>query len=334
MSGVMNNPNSYPSVLVVIVNTRTPDLTIDALRALDGEMREMQTLRVSVADNISGDGSQERIEAEMKQLGWGERGNVVQVGRNGGFAVGNNAAIRPALASATPPDYLFLLNPDTLTKPKAIRTLIDFMEQHPEIGLTGSKMIYPDGTTQLSSFRFHSVLSEIENSVRLGIVSKLLKQHQVVIPLPNEPVQVDWVGGAAMMVRREVFDKIGLLDESYFVYYEETDLCLRAKRAGWSSWYVPQSVIVHLEGQSTGVSDAKKKPKRRPRYWFESRRHYFVQNHGWLTAIAADLAWTFGFATFRLRQLIQRKPQTDPPHFLWDFVKYNFLWPRHKRRVI
>jgi N-acetylglucosaminyl-diphospho-decaprenol L-rhamnosyltransferase len=314
-----------PSVLIVIVNTREAALTIGALGALDSEMRMMPVLRVCVADNNSGDGSEQRIGDEMGRLGWGERGTVVPVGRNGGFAVGNNAGIRPALASPHPPDYVMLLNPDTLAQPGSIQTLVDFMELHPEVGLTGSRMKYPDGRTQLSSFRFHSIFSEFENAMRLGIVSKLLKNYQVVIPLPDEPVQVDWVGGAAMMVRRAVFEKIGLLDESFFVYYEETDFCLRAKRGGWSSWYVPASIIVHLEGQNTGVSDRKKAPKRRPSYWFASRRHYFVSNHGWVTAVAADLAWLFGFATYRIRQFIQRKPDIDPPHFLRDFVRHSFL---------
>ena len=87
------------------------------------------------------------------------------------------------------------------------------------------------------------------------------------------------------------------------------------------------SRIIHLEGQNTGVSDRKKAPKRRPRYWFESRRYYFVSNHGWVTVLWWDMAWSMGFATFRVRQFIQtRKPHQDPPHFLlWDFVRFNFL---------
>jgi N-acetylglucosaminyl-diphospho-decaprenol L-rhamnosyltransferase len=322
-------PAKTPTVLIATVNYREADLTIGSLRSLDAEMKRMPGLRVTVADNNSGDGSEERIRAEMAALGWGERGKVVQAGRNGGFSFGNNAAIRPSMESSNPPDFVFLLNPDTLTPPGAIQTLIDFMLARPEVGLTGSRMKYPDGRTQLSSFRFHSVFSELENAMRLGIVSKLLRRWQVVIPLPDEPVQVDWVGGAAMMIRRQVIEKIGLLDEAYFVYYEETDYCLRARRAGWTSWYVPSSVIVHLEGQNTGVSDRKKAPKRRPAYWFASRRHYFVRNHGWLTALAADMAWIFGFATYRVRQFIQRKPDTDPPYFLRDFVRYNFLTRSH-----
>ena len=320
-----------PIVEVVIVNTRTADMTIDCLKTLDVEMRSMPGLRVTVSDNDSGDGSDDKIRHAMQELNWGSRGTVIQVGSNNGFSAGNNAGIRAAIARADSPDFVFLLNPDTLVEPGAIKVLIDFMEANPKVGLTGSRMMYPDGRMQMSSFRFHSVWSELENSVRLGVVSRLLKSKQVVIPLPDEAVQVDWVGGASMMIRRAVIDQIGLLDETYFVYYEETDYCLRARRAGWTSWYIPQSVIVHLEGQSTGVSDKKKAPKRRPAYWFASRRHYFVRNHGWLTALTADVLWTVGFASFRVRQFLQRKPDTDPPHFLRDFVKYNFI--QSPRRV-
>ena len=278
-----------PIIDVVIVNTRTADMTIDCLRTLDAEMKLLPGLRVTVSDNASGDGSEERIRAAMQSLEWADRGTVVQVGRNAGFSAGNNAGIRNALARPVSPDYVFLLNPDTLVESGAIAKLIDFMEAHPKVGLTGSRMMYPDGRMQMSSFRFHSVWSELENSIRLGVVSKLLENKRVVIPLPDEPVQVDWVGGAAMMIRRAVLDQIGLLDETYFVYYEETDYCLRASRAGWSSWYIPQSIIVHLEGQTTGVSDKKKAPKRRAPYWFASRRHYFVHNYGYLTALTADI---------------------------------------------
>ena len=307
----------YPIIEVVIVNTRTADMTIDCLRTLDIEMNQMPGLRVTVSDNDSGDGSEEKIRAAMQSMAWNERGTVVQVGRNGGFSFGNNAGIRQALSRTTDsPDYVFLLNPDTLVEPGAIQKLIDFMEAHPTVGLTGSRMMYPDGRMQMSSFRFHSVWSELENSIRLGFVSKLLKNKQVVIPLPDEPVQVDWVGGASMMIRRAVLDRIGLLDETYFVYYEETDYCLRAKRAGWSSWYIPQSVIIHLEGQSTGVSDKKKAPKRRPAYWFASRRHYFVRNHGWLTALTADVLWTIGFASYRVRQFDSAKTRHRSSPFL------------------
>lgn len=319
--------------LIVIVNTRQADMTIDALRTLDVEMKALPGLHVTVADNASADGSEEKLRKAMDEMGWGDRGQVVQVGRNGGFSVGNNAGMRPALSWPEVPDYFFLLNPDTLVKPGAMKEIIDFMDANPTVGLAGSKMIYPNGTTQLSSFRFHSVWSELERGLRFGPVSKLLKDKTVVIDLPaDRPTQVDWVGGASFMIRREVIEKIGLLDENYFVYYEETEYCLRAKRAGFSSWYVPSSEIIHLEGQSTGVSDKTKKAKRRARYWFDSRRRYFVTNHGWLTAMVANVTYASALATYRVREFVQRKPPQDPPHFLWDFVKYNFLFTRRISR--
>jgi hypothetical protein len=128
-----------------------------------------------------------------------------------------------------------------------------------------------------------------------------------------------------MMVRKEVFDQVGVLDEGYFMYYEEMDLCLRAHRAGWQCWYVPQSRVVHLVGQASGVTGADRGRKRMPRYWFESRRHFFLKMHGRCYKVLADLSWTMGFALWRLRRWIMRKPDNDPPRMLWDFVRFNFL---------
>jgi N-acetylglucosaminyl-diphospho-decaprenol L-rhamnosyltransferase len=139
--------------------------------------------------------------------------------------------------------------------------------------------------------------------------------------MTGEEAQVDWLPGASMMIRREVFKSIGLMDEGYFLYYEETDFCLQARRANWSCWYVPQSRVMHIAGQSTGVTDRKAVPRRLPQYWFNSRRRYFTKNHGIFYAALADLAWTVGFVLWRLRRVVQRKPDTDPPKFLEDFLR-------------
>src|SRR5277367_5597369 len=102
----------------------------------------------------------------------------------------------------------------------------------------------------------------------------------MVAPEPRAAAhRTDWVNGASMMVRREVFDSIGLMDEKFFLYYEETDFCLRALEAGWPTWTVPSSRVVHLEGQSTGATGAIAKRKRVPKYWFDSRRRYFRKHH-------------------------------------------------------
>lgn len=314
------------AVRIVIVNTKTPGLVIDCLHSLAPEIPREQDCRVVVADNASPDGSTEKIRAVIQHEGW-DWAEVQQLDRNRGFAVANNAAIRPLLDGARPPDYIFLLNPDTLVRPGAVRVLVQFLDDHPAVGIVGSLMISAAGTPQASAFRFPGVASELDRGARLGLLSKSLRRWNVVAPISGEAQSTDWVCGAGMMVRREVFDKIGLLDETFFVYYEETEFCLRARRAGWSCWLVPQSVVVHLEGQTTSVGAHKSAPKRLPAYWFASRRHYFCKSHGMLYCLGADVAWTLGHVSWRLRNLIQRKPCPDPPHLLADFIRYNFLQP-------
>jgi GT2 family glycosyltransferase len=131
-----------------------------------------------------------------------------------------------------------------------------------------------------------------------------------------------------MMIRRAVFDRIGLLDEQYFMYYEEVDFCLRARRAGWPCWYDPASRVVHLVGQSSGVTDEKKPKKRRPAYWFASRRRYFLLHFGRLRTLLADSFWVIGHTIYKATVPARRVPANDPEHLLGDFVRYNFLGAR------
>jgi hypothetical protein len=201
------------------------------------------------------------------------------------------------------------------------------MDRRPDVGIAGSRLENPDGTPQTSAFRFPSVLSEIEAGMRLGPVSRLLKWRVVAPPPPSEAGPTEWVAGASMIVRREVFEDIGLLDDGFFLYFEEVDFCLRAQRMGWTCWYVPESRVVHLVGQSTGVTDAATSRRRRPDYWFRARRRYFLKNHGLIKTVAADLAWTSSYSIYRVRNALQRKPVRDPEKILWDFVRHNFLLP-------
>jgi GT2 family glycosyltransferase len=312
-------------LLIVIVNYRSASLTIDCLRSLAPEIASLPDVHVVVTDNASSDDSIPRIDAAIREHGYHSWVTLAPLPANGGFAYGNNQAIVPALSSPHPPQYVLLLNPDTLVREGAIGALLKFMDEHPKAGIAGSRLEHPDGTPQRSAFRFHSVTSELESGLRIGVVSKLLRRRVVARPVPASAQRTDWVAGASMIIRREVFDDIGWLDEAYFMYFEEVDFCLRAARHGFECWYVPQSRVVHLVGQSSGVTDAKRAARRRPAYWFASRRRYFLQHHGRLKTVLADVAWTVGFASFRLRQWVFRKPDTDAACLLRDFVRYNFL---------
>ena len=316
-------------LLIVIVNYRSAALATDCLRSLRPEVANAAAacgVHVVVTDCASPDDSVQTLRQAVAENGWGDWVTIQPLPNNGGFAYGNNEAIRPALAGGDPPDYVLLLNPDTVVRPGAIASLLHFMDANPGVGIAGSRLEDVDGTPQRSAFRFHSAPAEFENTFRLGLVSKLLRGRVVAPEVPQAACRTDWVSGASMIVRRKVFEDVGLLDERYFMYFEETDFCLRASRAGWACWYVPASRVVHLVGQSSGVTDRKHPvQRRRPPYWFDSRRRYFVKNHGRAYALLADMAWAAGMSVYRLRRLVQRKPDTDPPHFLGDFLRRSTL---------
>ncbi|HEV2292227.1 MAG TPA: glycosyltransferase family 2 protein [Tepidisphaeraceae bacterium] len=318
-------------LLVVIVNYKTAGLTTDCLRSLAPEVADVPSTRVVVTDNCSGDDSAQQIGAAIAANGWGDWASVVPLPRNGGFAYGNNEGIRPALESPDPPRYVWMLNPDTLVKPGAIRAMLEFLDANRKAGIAGTRVINEDQSVRRSAFRFHNVASELEAGLRVGIVSKLLSDKVVAQPIPQEVCEVDWVSGASMFVRREVFMDIGLLDESYFMYFEETDFSLRARRKGWTCWYVPSASIVHLVGQASGVTGTKKNMKRRPKYWFDSRRHYFMANHGPATVLLADLAWATSFGLSSIWRRLMFKPRTDPPMLWWDFVRHSVMSWSHRR---
>ena len=311
-------------VLAVIVNHKRPELVLQGLQSLQPELAGLGGGRAIVTD-ASGDGSDDVIERGIAEHQMGDWVTLLRLDKNGGYGYANNRAIVAALSSQDPPEYIYLLNPDAYVHPGAVRTLLRFMEQRPDVGLAGSQQEQPDGSINRSALRFPSVRSELIGGSRLGVLKRLFPGAEIAPPPTDQSGPTDWLSGASLLVRRQVFETAGLFDETFFLYYEETDLCLRARRAGFRCWYVPESRVVHLEGQSTGVTDTRVAPRRLPRYWFESRRHYFMKNYGpWKTHLA-DVAWTLGFLSWRARRRFQGKTDDDPPHLLSDFVRFNFL---------
>ena len=325
------------NVLIVIVNYKVADLAIDCLTSLAPEVASLPGTTVVVADNASNDHSVERIRDAIRREKWSSWASVLPSDHNGGYAYGNNLVIRRSLQNFDPPDYFHLLNPDTQIRPGAVRELASFLDQNPQVGLAGGVIERPDGNLFRCANKFPSILTEFDFSLRLGVVSKLISPWtQIQIP-EYGPCAADWVPGVSLMIRREVFQSVGLMDEEYFLYFEETDLCLQANRNGWPCWYVPQSQVVHFSGSSTGVTGTRSNLKRRPDYWFESRQRYFVKNHGYAYAACADFVWICGIILWKIRRFIQRKEKRDPPWLLWDFIRKSIfvtgikaLWSRPK----
>jgi GT2 family glycosyltransferase len=207
-----------PRLQIIIVNYRTPDLTVRCLRTLASEVEAEGDCEVIIVDNASGDDSVADVRAALLIEGWDRWAEVIALDHNGGFAAGNNAALRWVAANNGLADFVFFLNPDTEVRPGALRALVSFLEEHPEVGVVGSRLEGTDGVPLHSAFRFHSLLSEWDRGLRLGIVSRLLRRWLVAPPIRDEAHHTDWVCGAAMAVRREVLETVGLLDESFFMY--------------------------------------------------------------------------------------------------------------------
>lgn len=319
-------------VLVVIVNFKTADLVAACLKSLAEEHLQTPQLRVVVVDNPGDDDSATQLDATVSANGWREWVEVLPMPRNGGFAYGVNAGVQTGLTAAAPPDAFLLLNPDTYIHPGAIAALVDFLATNPSTGIAGSRLEDADGTVQHSRFRFPSIASTLDEALKLGIVSRLLRHRVTCPPLTDAPHETDWLAGASMLIRREVFEQVGPFDEGYFLYFEELDFSRRARDLGISSWYVPQSRVVHLVGQSTGVTVRDRRPNRIPAYWFESRSRYYRKHHTRLYKIATDLTFVVGRIGYQLLRVVRGRADHEPPRFLLDFIRHNFWFRRSGSR--
>lgn len=316
--------NTGPSILTVLVNFRTADMTVQVLEAAVREMTDIAGA-ITVVDNHSGDGSYEKIRDAAQERGW-NRVRVVASDHNGGFGAGNNLAIRMGLPDGSAPDFVYLLNSDAFPQPGSVRILLDAMMAHPTWGFAGGHTFGQDGVYHNSAFRFPTFQSEFESGANTGPISRLFSRYIVPIPEPAGSTDVGWLAGASMLVRRKVLDDIGLFDERYFLYFEETDLCLRGRRAGWVSRYVKESRIMHIGSVSTGM----KTWKRMPGYWFDSRLWYFTKNHGAPYAALATVSYIAGSMIFLTRQIFGKKRIGAPENFLGDLVSHALrsLWQR------
>lgn len=308
------------TVLTVILNWRTPDMTLRSASAALAAMAGIDGALV-IVDNASGDGSAERMAAEVVARGWDKgphRVRVLEAGHNGGFGAGNNLGIRAGLPGGARPDYIYVLNSDAFPDKGAIRALVGHLDSHPATGFAGSLLYGEDGQEQCAAFRFPSIPAEFEAQIRFGPVSRLLHRYIVAQPMPAATRRVDWVSGASLMMRQRALNDIGLFDETYFLYFEETDLCRRAASAGWGSDFVRESRVLHLVAASTGQTSW----RRTPRYWLDSRLHYFTKNHGPVYAGLATLSHLAGGLAWQLRLLVQHKDRGDPPYYLWDMTRH------------
>jgi N-acetylglucosaminyl-diphospho-decaprenol L-rhamnosyltransferase len=317
-----------PDVAVVIVTFKSAQLTIDALRSVAAErIASALRLRAVVVDNASGDLP---VIARARELNkWSSWLTLVNAPRNGGFAYGNNLGIAQAYAAGIP-DYIYLLNPDAQVRPGGIAALVRFLNDRPQVGIAGSSFENLDGSDWPIAFRFPTIFSELDAGLQWGVMSRLLRRWVVARVMTKTPQPVDWICGASMLIRPAVLACTGGLDENYFLYFEETDFCRRARVAGHATWYVPESRVMHIMGQSTSVTDTRQGPRRLPAYWFESRRRYYVLAFGLWHAAAIDLVALLANAIGHVKRVIQGRRRAAVPYFIRDLARHSVLWPRNR----
>jgi N-acetylglucosaminyl-diphospho-decaprenol L-rhamnosyltransferase len=310
-------------LLTVIVNYCTAQHVLNALERLVPQLEAVGDSAVWVVDNKSPDDSLVILSQALATRGYGERVRLIASPHNGGFGAGNNRAIREALALKNPPEYVYLLNPDATPEPGAIAALVAFLDREPRAAIAGTAIQDPDGTPHASAFSFPTLLGEFENSVAFGPLARILRDRRFLPDVMTESGPVHWVSGASMVMRREVLERIGLFDEQFFLYFEEVDLCQRAHRAGYQTWFVREAKVSHIGSVVTGVTAE----RRRPRYWFDSRARYWRKHHGTAGLWLSNLLCLGGTASFRTRRFLMGQELGGQPHFVKDFIRYN-LFPR------
>jgi len=271
LQSAIRNPQSAIRLSIIIVNWNTRNLLAQCLQSLyanppDGEFE------VWVVDNASTDGSVQMVREQFPQV------RLIENSENAGFAWANNQAIRRSSGR-----HLLLLNPDTEIWPGAPETLVRFMEEYPQAGAAGARLLNPDGTLQESCHPFPTLGREVWRLFHLDALWPRARYEMTRWDLET-PRPVDAVQGACVMLRREALEQVGLLDEDYFMYTEEVDLCYRLRRGGWRIYWAPQATVVHYGGQSTQQMPAEMFLR-----LYESKLFYFRKHHGRQAARAYKL---------------------------------------------
>lgn len=305
-------------VVVSIVNYGIADMVLANVPHVLAELSCFAEGHLVIVDNASPNGDGETLATGLAAMGSPAGATLIRSPRNGGFAAGNNLAFDHARGLDWTPDAVLLLNPDALLRPGAIMEMVRVMQSRPKIGAVGARLENEDGSFWVASFHFPTLMSEFSRELALGAA---VRRWPVLIEDSEIPVQADWVSGACLMLSWPMIEALGPLDEEYFLYFEEVDYQLHARRAGWEVWHAPQAVVMHVAGASTGISDGAAKVGRTPAYWFASWRRYYEKNHGTIYARGAAAAKLLGMVLGTAQKRMRGKPVRQTPHFLSDFAR-------------
>jgi len=298
---------------IIIVNWNTKELLLNCLESIFRHPANL-TFEVIVVDNGSSDSSVPAVREHYPNI------NLIANSSNLGFARANNQAIRSTVSR-----YCLLLNSDAELTPEALRGMFEFMEENPQVGIAGAKLLNRDGSMQNSFDNIPSLTTELLNKSLLRAI--LPRRYPSKKSAITSPVEIESVIGACMLIRRKALDEVGLLDENYFLFLEETDLCFRMHKAGWKVFYLPQIEVYHLQGKSKAID-----PGRAWIEYYQSLYTFFKKNRGFFTysilrilrvvKLSLNLSLTFLGLVFTLgqSQRLCRKFSIYRKLFIWHLL--------------
>lgn len=278
-------PEPEPDIDIVIVSFNTCDMLRQTLYAIPAALDGLRA-RTTVVDNASQDASADMIAAEFPTV------RLIRSETNTGFARGNNIALHECTAPT-----VLLLNPDTSAAPRAFHVLADFLHEHPDAAVVGPMLQNTDGSLQPNGRRFPCLMMELVNAlgaarlVPRSIANRLTWAREGF----DTPAQVDQVSGACMLVRQEAIRQVGILDERFFLFFEEVEWCRRFRQAGWRTWYVPEARVTHH-----WMGSVRQAPVATSDRYFDSMVAYYRQTDGALAGMAASAIAVIGRARARM----------------------------------
>lgn len=310
-----------PEIAVIIVNYGTAALAMEAVESVRALRHGGRSVSIHLVDNASpGDDATILADAHSAQ-GWGPEVTLYLEATNHGFGRGNNLVLGRLSASGSPPEKVFLLNPDARLENDALDDLARFLDTYPRAGCVGAAIVNPDGQRATAAFRFPTIVSEFSDSLAFGPVTRLFARFAVPLPRDLATQRVDWVAGAAVMFRWQALDQARGFDPAFFLYFEEVDLMRRLAQQGWETWHVAEAVVWHVEGAATQITSRAQQRTKRPDYWYDSWLIYHVKARGlWgarLCALARLCGWSFNRALCALR----RRPTSAPAGYVDSFSR-------------
>ena len=291
---------TVPDLSIVIVCMNNKQYLEPCLRSLyDADLSHR--FDVVVIDNGSTDGTQTMLREKFPMV------QLIQNEHNVGLSRASNQGIQ-----ATRGRYVLLLNDDTLVNGASLGAMMDYLETHPKAGAVGGRLLNPDGLFQAAGNKFPSLFEEFLITTRLGT---LLWPNYPDRGYPDTETVVDWIGSACLLLRRQALDQVGLLDETYFIYGDETDLQYRLKKAGWQVVYLPNVTTIHYGGRSMNRW-------RRRKMVYRGKMLFFKKNYGalrtgflrlmlGLLSLIKMVVWGIAFILPHLRERARHEVQSN-----------------------